>query len=299
MSQPDLSHSFTPTYHKKPYATISPTLPALSAAGKIVVVTGGSQGIGLAITDAFAAAGASHIAILARNATSLADTKSTIEKDHPSTTVHTYPTSITEADKVASAFKDIRSSIGEPDILVLCAGVASNSPSLPVQFQEVWYNFEVNVKGNLIVVHEFLLPDNPKQGKVLINISTAAIHVHLPKQSTYGASKEAFVHILACMHNEQRENGVRIVSMHPGAVLTKMARAVGMDENTPGISWDDANLPGHFAVWLASPEATFLAGRFVWANWDVGELKARAKQIGESPHLLKIGLIGEPAAARS
>lgn len=57
------------------------------------------------------------------------------------------------------------------------------------------------------------------------------------------------------------------------------------------------NLPGHFAVWLASPEAAFLAGRFVWANWDVEELKARAKEIEDSPYLLKIGLIGEPAAA--
>lgn len=50
-------------------------------------------------------------------------------------------------------------------------------------------------------------------------------------------------------------------------------------------------------MWLASPEAAFLAGRFVWANWDVEELKARAKEIEESPYLLTIGLIGEPVAA--
>lgn len=33
-----------------------------------------------------------------------------------------------------------------------------------------------------------------------------------------------------------------------------------------------ARLPGDFAVWLASPEAIFLAGKFVWAQWDVDEL---------------------------
>ena len=46
------------------------------------------------------------------------------------------------------------------------------------------------------------------------------------------------------------------------------------------------------AVWLASREAAFLAGRFIWANWDMNELKARAEEIQSSRYLLKIGLIG-------
>ncbi|KAI4125206.1 MAG: hypothetical protein LQ347_005454 [Umbilicaria vellea] len=296
MSQPDLQNSFTHTFHREPYAAIDPTLPALSVTGKTVVITGGNQGIGRAITNAFAAAGASHIAIIARNATSMAETKAFVEKNHPATAVHAYAASITEAEKVASAFADIRSNIGEPDILILCAGVASDSTTLPTQFDDLFKNFEVNFKGNLIVSNNFLPPDRPKMGKVLINISTGAAHVYAPKRSLYGASKVAFVHVLAHMHNEEKGNGVRIMNMHPGTVLTEMARAVGLSE-TSGYKWDDVDLPGHFAVWLASPEAAFLAGRFVWANWDVEELKARAKEIEESLNLLKIGLIGEPVAA--
>jgi hypothetical protein len=38
-------------------------------------------------------------------------------------------------------------------------------------------------------------------------------------------------------------------------------------------------------VWLASPEASFLKGKTTWANWDVDELKARAKEIEESKEL--------------
>jgi hypothetical protein len=52
-------------------------------------------------------------------------------------------------------------------------------------------------------------------------------------------------------------------------------------------------LPGHFNVWLASPEAEFLKGKFVWANWDVDELKAHAEEIKESM-LLRIVLNGVP-----
>ena len=241
MSQPDQQNSFTHTYHKKPYAAIDPTLPALSVAGKTVIITGGSQGIGLAITNAFAAAGASHITILARNASPIAATKASVEKDHSATIVHAYSTSITEAEKVASAFDDIRSKIGEPDILILCAGASGNANALPVQFDELSTNFEVNVKGNLIVVNEFLQADKPKQGKVVINISTGAAHLLLPKRAIYGAMKEAFAHVMGQMHNEEKENGVRIVSMHPGTVLTGLARGVGLDENS-AYKWDDGML---------------------------------------------------------
>ena len=53
------------------------------------------------------------------------------------------------------------------------------------------------------------------------------------------------------------------------------------------------SLPASFNVWLASPEARFLKGRFLWANWDVDELKAQAKEI-EAGMQLNIGLVGWP-----
>ncbi|KAL1864922.1 hypothetical protein VTK73DRAFT_5608 [Phialemonium thermophilum] len=56
---------------------------------------------------------------------------------------------------------------------------------------------------------------------------------------------------------------------------------------------DHVSLPASFIVWLASPEARFLRGKFLWANWDVDELKARAAEMEKSP-LLTIGLNGWP-----
>jgi hypothetical protein len=46
-------------------------------------------------------------------------------------------------------------------------------------------------------------------------------------------------------------------------------------------------------VWLASPEAKFLKGKFVWVNWDVDDLKERADEI-KSSALLTTGLHGVP-----
>lgn len=53
-------------------------------------------------------------------------------------------------------------------------------------------------------------------------------------------------------------------------------------------------LPASFAVWAASVEADFLHGRFVWANWDVDELRSGDLQarIEEDANFLKIGVIG-------
>ena len=53
------------------------------------------------------------------------------------------------------------------------------------------------------------------------------------------------------------------------------------------------SLPGSFHVWLASPEARFLKNKFLWVNWDVDELKAKAKEI-EGGANLGIGLVGWP-----
>lgn len=52
-------------------------------------------------------------------------------------------------------------------------------------------------------------------------------------------------------------------------------------------------LPGQFQVWLASGEAAFLKGKFVWANWDVDELKTLADEIKGSA-LLEVNLNGVP-----
>lgn len=68
-------------------------------------------------------------------------------------------------------------------------------------------------------------------------------------------------------------------------------KSIGVPEDA--MVWDDAKLPGAFAVWLASPEAEFLNGRYVKATWDVGEMMAK-KEVWEDPEVgtfaLKIGV---------
>lgn len=58
------------------------------------------------------------------------------------------------------------------------------------------------------------------------------------------------------------------------------------------------SLPAGVMVWLASPEAGFLKGKYIWANWDIDEMKARADEIADSD-LLTMKLGGWPFPYKS
>jgi NAD(P)-dependent dehydrogenase (short-subunit alcohol dehydrogenase family) len=135
-----------------------------------------------------------------------------------------------------------------------------------------------------------------------------------PERPSYGLTKNAGTALVQQIARETNVNDMQVVSFHPGGVLTDMARAAGAREDL-GIPFDDGmlsllvppvghtlesanaasveNLPGQFAVWAASREAEHLHGRFVWANWDVDEVKAvLGKQIAQEPNFLKVGIEG-------
>ncbi|TEY52435.1 hypothetical protein BOTCAL_0258g00050 [Botryotinia calthae] len=109
---------------------------------------------------------------------------------------------------------------------------------------------------------------------LVYNVSTAAIHSESIAASlpTYSLSKTAGHHLLQKIAGEVDQKKLQIISFHPGQTLSETSRTAGLDENS--YSWDDDNLPGHFAVWAASSEAAFLHSRFAWAAWDVNEMQS-------------------------
>lgn len=115
----------------------------------------------------------------------------------------------------------------------------------------------------------------------------------LPGISAYISSKIAQTKLIEFVAAENPN--IFAASVHPGMVETATftqsgakAESLPMDNSTSlfleAESYTDlilflVKLPAHFMVWLASPQAAFLRGRSVWANWDVEELKAQAQDI--------------------
>ena len=133
--------SYVPIWHNNTYEAISPKRPELSAAGKSVVVAGGGSGIGRAIAEAFAQAGASHVAILGRRVPALEDTKQLIVKKNPAVNVTVHGVDITNEQGLKAA----ASNVGTWDILVISSGVHQDpGHALDVQPEDWWRVMEVS-----------------------------------------------------------------------------------------------------------------------------------------------------------
>ncbi|KAF4625894.1 hypothetical protein G7Y89_g12268 [Cudoniella acicularis] len=283
--------SFTKTWHTSTYPSISPTRPELSLLGKTAVITGGGIGIGLAISKALALAGISKLAIIGRRTAVLSAAKKEINLLVGNrTTVFTTSADVSSKKQVDQAFSLISREFGQKlDILVANAGYFSGFKNLGEESEEDWANvMGINIKGVAFVASAFAT--HAAENATIINISTAIVHVDpMPGFLSYAATKSAGSKVIQYVASEHK--GFHVVEFHPGRVReTEMAQKVqGKDGFLDHI--DDADLAGHFAVWLASPEAKFLKGKFVWCNWDVDELKEKAKEI-EGSGALNLGLDG-------
>ncbi|KAL4741336.1 hypothetical protein BDV11DRAFT_213333 [Aspergillus similis] len=289
--------SATRRWHSTSYPSISPTRPELSASGKTILITGGGTGIGAETARSFAAAGASRIALLGRRIQPLVDTKRTIEKEFgPKVHVFVAPTDITKKEEVDRAFEGFITSASRDDnesakIDVLVSNAATTGPMEGVEdvnpdaFIE---GVNANLKGALYVAQAFLR--HAAGNAVIIDVNSMAAYVNFgPRFAAYSIAKLAVYRLWDALSSVN--SGFSVYHTQPGVVDTDMNRAAG---GVKAMGYEDhVSLPASFHVWLASPESRFLKGKFLYASWDVEELKARAEELAASKELT-IGHVGWP-----
>ncbi|KAK0712614.1 hypothetical protein B0T26DRAFT_648917, partial [Lasiosphaeria miniovina] len=186
--------------HTKEYAQISPSRPELSAAGKFVVVTGGGIGIGLAISTAYAQAGAKIIAILGRRREVLEAAAKQISAANPEgTTDALFDTAdISKGDSVTAAIGGFARKTGAKiDVLISNAGVLPQ-PSfvLGSSAPEVHKGLETNILGPLNLIEAAVPYAAPNVS--IFNISSGIPHLRAIPGGTwaYAATKLAVVKTL-------------------------------------------------------------------------------------------------------
>ncbi|GAB1196658.1 hypothetical protein APSETT444_005933 [Aspergillus pseudonomiae] len=280
--------SATSKWHTETYQSISPTRPELSAKGKTIVITGGGTGIGAETARHFAEAGASRIVLLGRREQPLLDTKASIDTKCFGVEVLVASTDITKKNEVNGVFGRF---IGDGNVHVLVSNAAVIGPQDAVgdvdgdKFLDA---IQQNLKGSLNIAQAFLR--YASKDAVAIETSSSAAHVNFTSGfSSYSIAKLAVFRLWDSFAFANPQ--LSVFHVQPGVVDTAMNREAG-GVAAMGFA-DNVSLPASFNVWLASGEAHFLKGKYLWANWDVDELKAKEEEIAASP-ILSIGLVGWP-----
>ncbi|KAK9238792.1 hypothetical protein V1525DRAFT_418237 [Lipomyces kononenkoae] len=296
------SNSFTKTVYRDVYPSVDPTSPALSQAGKIVVITGASRGIGkyvpikipgVLLAIAFAKAHAKGIVISARDTASLKGTVEEVRKVNTQVEVLPVALEITDEESVKNLFKHVKNKFATVDVLVSNAGVFSGE-GLHIRTAPSsawWRDFEVNVKGTMLVTKYFLqLLGTEKKGSVITITSAGGLSVFPIGISNYSIAKLANLQLST--YTAAENPNVTAVAFHPGIVMTDM-----VSESFKPFAKDTPQLAGGVVVWLATDAASFMNGRYMSTNWSVDEIVEKKDEI-LSKDLLKITLRGDFGTAK-
>ncbi len=177
--------------------------------GKTVVVTGGTSGIGLAVCERFAAAGA-NVVCVARRA---------------SDKFFSACADVSDEAAVAAAIDGIAERFGRIDVLVCNAGFGISGAAEHTAAEDVKRLFEVNFLGVHNSVRAVLPHMRRCGGGHIVVVSSVAALLPIPYQSYYSASKAAASSFAAALANEVAPFGVKVCAVLPGDVKTGFTSA--------------------------------------------------------------------------
>jgi NAD(P)-dependent dehydrogenase (short-subunit alcohol dehydrogenase family) len=283
------------TAHHGLYPAIDPAAALKgSASGKVVFLTGASQGIGRATAVAFARAGAAAVFLTARSARGLEETKSNVLQANPDTNCEYSLCDVTNEQQVKAAIADCVKKFGGIDVADANAGYLDKWSKIGESDPESWWRtWEVNIKGAYHVVRHsvpYLIESarrhsaNGTSGGYLILISSVGAQMLTPGASDYQTSKHAINRLCEFIDVDHGEDGVKCFAIDPGGVLTSLAK--NMPNAIHRHLVDPPHLAAAFIVWACSGRVDWAKGRFLSCNWDVNDLTQMRNRILQSDLLV-------------
>ncbi len=188
---------------------------------KVVVITGGGQGIGQVIAEGLAQAGAEVVILNRTNAD--ATVKNITEKGGKAWFI---PTDVTSEESVDAALAKIMHRSGRIDVLFNNAGICMHQTTAEATIEEFRRVIDVNLTGEFIVARAvgLIMIAQGIRGSIINMASMSGSIVNVPQwQCSYNASKAAVIHMTRSLAVEWAEHGIRVNSISPGYIATPMS----------------------------------------------------------------------------
>jgi gluconate 5-dehydrogenase len=249
-------------------------LDTFKLSGRLALVTGSSQGIGLAIARGFCEAGAA-VVLNGRDAGKVASAAKTLRA--AGHTVHEAVFDVTKPDDVEAGIAKIEREAGAISILVNNAGTQIRGP-LDEFSDDNWRALiSLNLDSVFYVSKRVAQRMIPRKDGRIINICSVMSELARPTVAPYTASKGGVKMLTKAMATDWGRHGIRVNGIGPGYFATELNAALVADdkfsgwlcERTPLGRWGDvAELQGA-AVFLASDAAAFVTGHILYVDGGV------------------------------
>jgi NAD(P)-dependent dehydrogenase (short-subunit alcohol dehydrogenase family) len=240
--------------------------------GKVAVVTGGSRGLGRAIADALAGAGA-LVALSARQRENAERAAEVISEVSGRKTL-ALAADVTVRRDVEEMIDTVLSALGRIDILVNNAGVNIRGPIEELSEDDWDTVVDTNLKGPWLCCRAVApVMKSQKWGRV-INVSSMLGEISMPGRSPYASSKGGLTLLTKTLALEWAKDGINVNALCPGPFATEIntpllndpvARAQ-MEANVPLARWGDPVELGPAAVFLASDASSFMTGATLFVD---------------------------------
>jgi enoyl-[acyl-carrier protein] reductase III len=204
----------------------------MSLKGKIALITGGSRGIGRAITLKLAAEGADVIINYFRR-TSQAEITAQ-EARSRGVQAHIFKGNVGELDKIEALFQEIEAKFGKLDILISNAASGVARPAMDLDPKSWEWTMDINARALLLLTQKAvkLMPN----GGQIVSISSLGSRLAMPVYTAVGVSKAALEALTRYLAIELASRNIRVNCVAPGAVETEALKVYANDKSLPFVT---------------------------------------------------------------